>query len=200
MKEVIQIDWEVIRLAYVMGRDYPSFDELAKRYKVSKPLIIEKANNREHPENMGSTWMEQRSRYIQRKQDMQTNLAQEEAKRSVAAIVKGMDGIIIRSLRIILRELDSIIKLQEEAIRDKKPIPITKAVKISDITRLAETMSKISGDKGAKELVVKLQVAEKQSRDIESLEDLTDEELQQLRNQIEFGADAVDTGFEVVDN
>lgn len=200
MSKSVSVNWENIRLSYVMGRDYPSFDELSKRFKVSKPLIIQRANDRENPDNNGTTWMEQRSRYIQGKQDLQTNIAQEEAKKSVAAIVKGMDGIVMRSLRIIIRELDAIIKLQDEALNEGRPVPIMKAVKIADVTRLAEMMSKLSGSKGAKELVVKLQVAEKQGRDIESLEDLTDSELEQLRTQIEYGTDAVDAEFEISNN
>lgn len=45
---------------YVMSVEYPSIDELYNKYKVSKPLMIAKSNDREDAANNGLTWQEQR--------------------------------------------------------------------------------------------------------------------------------------------
>jgi hypothetical protein len=188
------INWDVIRSAYVLGSDYPSFDTIAKRFDIPKPLLIAKANDRADPINRGMTWLEQRDNHIDKKQKLQEDVAENEAKKSMAVIVKSLNGITVRAFKLLIRELDQLLKEQDEAIANKRPIPITRAVKMNDLSKLADTMYRLTGAAGAKEMVVKLQLAQAEHRDVSSLRDLSDEELLEAKTQIRNG------GYQVIED
>lgn len=188
------INWDVIRSAYVLGSDYPSFDTIAKRFDIPKPLLIAKANDRTDPINRGMTWLEQRDNHIDKKQKLQEDVAENEAKKSMAVIVKSLNGITVRAFKLLIRELDQLLKEQDEAIANKRPVPITRAVKMNDLSKLADTMYRLTGAAGAKEMVVKLQMAQAEHRDVSSLRDLSDEELLEAKMQIRNG------GYQVIED
>lgn len=200
MSNIKQYNWDVIRADYVMGTDYPSFDELAKRHKVSKPVLIAKANDLEDPINRGKSWAQQRNDFIQKKQSIQEDVAVNEAKKSVAMFVKVLNNVGLRAFKIINRDLEFIDKEQAEAINKGNRYPIHKVIKISDITKIVEVLHKLSGSE-SKELLVKLELAGKKAEDNRvRLQDLSDEELDQVDRQVKSGGvQPIDTEFEVVE-
>lgn len=200
MSNIKQYNWDVIRADYVMGTDYPSFDELAKRHKVSKPVLIAKANDLEDPINRGKSWVQQRNDFIQKKQSIQEDVAVNEAKKSVAMFVKVLNNVGLRAFKIINRDLEFIDKEQAEAINKGNRYPIHKVIKISDITKIVEVLHKLSGSE-SKELLVKLELAGKKAEDNRvRLQDLSDEELEQVDRQVKSGGvQPIDTEFEVIE-
>jgi hypothetical protein len=188
MANIKQIDWDKIHGDYVLGTDYPSFDELAKRYGISKPLLIAKANDIDDPLNRGRTWLEQRKDYIEKKQSLQEDIAVNEAKKAVKNYVKIINNMGIKAFQLINRELDRLDKKQREAIDVGESYPIGKFVKISDITKIAEVLHKLSGADNAREMLVKLELADKKSEsDNIKLQDLTDEEIEDIDRQVKHG-------------
>jgi hypothetical protein len=200
MSNIKQYNWDVIRADYVMGTDYPSFDEIAKRHNVSKPVLIAKANDLEDPINRGKSWVQQRNDFIQKKQSIQEDVAVNEAKKSVAMFVKVLNNVGLRAFKIINRDLEFIDKEQAEAINKGNRYPIHKVIKISDITKIVEVLHKLSGSE-SKELLVKLELAGKKAEDNRvRLQDLSDEELEQVDRQVKSGGvQPIDTEFEVVE-
>jgi hypothetical protein len=201
MPNIKQIDWDKIRADYVLGTDYPSFDELSKRYNLAKPTILAKANNLDDPVNRGKTWIQQRQTYIEKKQQLQEDVAVNEAKKSVAMFVKVLNNVGLRAFKIINRDLEFIDKEQAEAINKGNRYPIHKVIKISDITKIVEVLHKLSGSE-SKELLVKLELAGKKAEDNRvRLQDLSDEELDQVDRQVKSGGilQPIDTEFEVVE-
>jgi hypothetical protein len=200
MSNIKQYNWDVIRADYVMGTDYPSFDEIAKRHNVSKPVLIAKANDLEDPINRGKSWVQQRNDFIQKKQSIQEDVAVNEAKKSVAMFVKVLNNVGLRAFKIINRDLEFIDKEQAEAIDKGNRYPIHKVIKISDITKIVEVLHKLSGSE-SKELLVKLELAGKKAEDNRvRLQDLSDEELEQVDRQVKSGGvQPIDTEFEVVE-
>jgi hypothetical protein len=200
MSNIKQYNWDVIRADYVMGTDYPSFDEIAKRHNVSKPVLIAKANDLEDPINRGKSWVQQRNDFIQKKQSIQEDVAVNEAKKSVAMFVKVLNNVGLRAFKIINRDLEFIDKEQAEAINKGNRYPIHKVIKISDITKIVEVLHKLSGSE-SKELLVKLELAGKKAEDNRvRLQDLSDEELDQVDRQVKSGGvQPIDTEFEVVE-
>ena len=156
MSNYKEINWDKIRGDYVLGTDYPSFDELSKRYNISKPLLIAKANDISDPINKGKTWIEQRQSHIDRKQQIQEDVAITEAKAAVKTFVKVLNNIGLKAFKVINRQLDQIDKDQQEAINNNKPFNLNKHVKISDITKIVEVLHKISGAEGSHEMLLKL--------------------------------------------
>ena len=69
-----------------------------------------------------------------------------------------------------------------------------RSVKLNDLSKLADTMYRLTGAAGAKEMVVKLQLAQAEHRDISSLRDLSDEELLEAKMQIRNG------GYQVIED
>lgn len=200
MSNIKQYNWDVIRADYVMGTDYPSFDEIAKRHNVSKPVLIAKANDLEDPINRGKSWVQQRNDFIQKKQSIQEDVAVNEAKKSVAMFVKVLNNVGLRAFKIINRDLEFIDKEQAEAINKGNRYPIHKVIKISDITKIVEVLHKLSGSE-SKELLVKLELAGKKAESNRvRLQDLSDEELDQVDRQVKSGGvQPIDTEFEVVE-
>jgi hypothetical protein len=70
-----EINWDLIRAEYVMSIEYPSIDDLVIKYNVSKPLMIQKSNDRDDPINNGQTWQEQRKSFIDKKRSSEENQA-----------------------------------------------------------------------------------------------------------------------------
>jgi dsDNA-specific endonuclease/ATPase MutS2 len=201
MSNIKQINWDRIRADYVLGTDYPSFDELAKRHDVSKPTILAKANDLNDSVNRGKTWLQQREEHIAKKQEIQQDVAVNEAKNSIKNFVKVLNNMGLKAFKIVNRELDYIDKIQAEEIATGKPLSMRKQVKMSDITKIVDVLQKIAGTEGAKEIVVKLELAGKTADQKKvSLTELSDEDFARLDRQIQGGgAGAIDAEFEVVE-
>ena len=195
------INWDKIRAEYVLGTDYPSFDELAKRHGISKPTILSKANDLNDPVNRGKSWLQQREEYVAKKQEIQQDVAVNEAKNSVKNFVKVLNNMGLKAFKIINRELDYIDRIQTEEIASGKPLSMRKQVKMSDITKIVDVLQKIAGGDGAKEIIVKLELAGRAAdKKNVSLSELSDEDFENLDRQIQRGGtDITDADFEVVD-
>jgi hypothetical protein len=200
MPNILKINWDKIRADYVLGTDYPSFDELAKRYNISKPVILEKANDVNDSINRGRTWLQQREDYIAKKQEIQKDVAVNEAKNLVKNFVKVLNNMGLKAFKIINRELDYIDKIQANEIATGKPLSMRKQVKMSDITKIVDVLQKIAGGEGAKEIIVKLELAGRAAdKKNVSLSELSDEDFENLDRQIQRGGtDITDADFEVV--
>lgn len=199
MPNIKQINWDKIRADYVLGTDYPSFDELARRHDVSKPTILAKANDLDDPINRGKSWIQQREEYVARKQEIQQDVAVVEAKETVKKFVKVLNNVGLKAFKIINRELDYIDKVQAEEIATGKPLSMRKQFKISDITKIVDVLQKIAGSDGARDIVVKLNLVGKSGK--VNLTDLTDEELEELDRQVKSGGtQPVDAEFEVMED
>jgi hypothetical protein len=195
-----EINWDKIRADYVLGTDYPSFDELAKRHGISKPLILAKANDVSDPINRGKTWLQQRQEYIVKKQDIQQDVAMTEAKNFVRNFVRVLNNMGLKAFRIVNRELDYIDRVQEEEIKEGKPLSMRKQVKMSDITKIVEVLQKIAGGDGARDIFVKLELAGKVAEQKQiGLSELSDEDFDKLDKQIQNGG-IVDAEFEALEN
>lgn len=194
------INWDKIRAEYVLGTDYPSFDELAKRHGISKPTILAKANDLSDPVNRGKSWLQQREEYVAKKQEVQQDVAVNEAKNSVKNFIKVLNNMGLKAFKIINRELDYIDKIQADEIATGKPLSMRKQVKMSDITKIVEVLQKIAGGDGAKEMIVKLELAGQAANKKKiSLAELSDEDFNNLDRQIQNGGTGItDADFEVV--
>lgn len=179
-----EINWDIIRTEYVTSNQYPSFDELSGKYNVSKPLLISKANDREDAMNSGLSWVEQREKFIARKRNSEENAAIEESKKMVKKVVGELNNIGLKVFKLVNRDLDNLLKLQEEAIDNNTEFPINRYVKLADVAKIAESLHKLTGSQGAKEMVLRLEVGNKNQK---SLADLSDEELEKIDYQIKTG-------------
>lgn len=205
MPNIKKINWDIIRADYVLGTDYPSFDELAKRHGISKPTILAKANDLNDQINRGKTWLQQREEYIAKKQEVQQDVAVNEAKRSVKNFVRVLNNMGLKAFKIVNRELDYIDKVQADDLAAGQPLSMRKQVKMSDITKIVEVLQKIAGGEGVREIIVKLEMAESAAqRKNVRLSDLSDEDFENLDRQIQRGgnggAEVTDVDFEVVDD
>jgi 23S rRNA G2069 N7-methylase RlmK/C1962 C5-methylase RlmI len=201
MANIKTIDWDKIRADYVLNPSYPSFDEIAKIHGISKPLILSKANDLNDPINRGKSWIQQRQSYIEKKQQIQEDIATSEAKSSVKNFVKVLNNMGLKAFKIINRELDYIDKVQADDMANNRPLSMRKQVKMSDITKIVDVLQKIAGGEGAKEILVKLELANKQAdnRSVK-LQELSDEDFKQVEYQIKNGgAQAIETDYEEVE-
>ena len=201
MANIKTIDWDKIRADYVLNPSYPSFDEIAKIHGISKPLILAKANDLNDPINRGKSWIQQRQAYIEKKQQIQEDIATSEAKSSVKNFVKVLNNMGLKAFKIINRELDYIDKVQADDIANGRPLSMRKQVKMSDITKIVDVLQKIAGGEGAKEILVKLELANKQADNKNvKLQELSDEDFKQVEYQINNGgAQAIETDYEEVE-
>ena len=115
MPNIKEINWDVIRADYVMDASYPSYDELCRKYGISKPLLIEKANDRNDVINQGFTWIEQREKFTKKKQSVAEDVAITQAKKHINNYIKILNNIGFKSFTILTRELDWIEKQQKKA-------------------------------------------------------------------------------------
>jgi len=183
-----EINWDVIRADYVMDASYPSYDELCRKYGISKPLLIEKANDRNDVINQGFTWIEQREKFTKKKQSVAEDVAITQAKKHINNYIKILNNIGFKSFTILTRELDWIEKQQKKAEEAGGHFSIKGYLKVGDIVKVAEALYKLSGTEGAKELTVKLELAGKQAeKGGYRLQDLTDEELAETDLRIKGG-------------
>lgn len=188
MANIKDINWDIIRADYVMNPSYPSYDEICKKHNVSKPTLIAVANDTSNDMNRGLTWLQQRERHVKNKQDAQEKTAVSEAKKAIAVYVKVLNNIGLKAFKLIDRELDFLVEEQEIAIMKKEYFPIRKYVKISDITKIAEVLHKMSGAAGAKEMLVRLELAGKEAgkKDV-NLHDLSNDEFEIVEEQVKQG-------------
>jgi hypothetical protein len=184
-----EINWDTIRADYVMNPAYPSYDDICKKHDISKPILIAKANDRDDGLNRGLTWTEQRERYVKKKQSVQEDVAVSEAKKAIATYIKVLNNIGLKAFKLIDKELDYLSKEQDNAIEDKKHYPIGKHVKISDLTKIADVLYKMSNKGRAREILVKLELAEKKAKEkgVTNLSDLTDAEFEVIEQQVKSG-------------
>lgn len=188
MANIKTINWDKIRADYVLSPNYPSFDEIAKKHGISKPLILSKANDLNDPINRGKSWIQQRQAYVEKKQQIQEDIATSEAKSSVKNFVKVLNNMGLKAFKIINRELDYIDKVQADDIDNNRPLSMRKQVKMSDITKIVDVLQKIAGGEGAKEILVKLELANKQANNRSvKLQELSDEDFKQVEYQINNG-------------
>lgn len=193
MSNVSVINWDKIRADYVMGTDYPTFDELSKRHKISKPLIIEKANDLQDAINRGKSWVQQRADFIEKKQTIQQDVAVEEAKSAVKNFVKILNNVGLKSFRLINRELDFLDKQQMDAIVQGKHYDVRKYVRLSDLTKIAEVLYKLSGAESSREMLVRLDLVNTKlgKDDKVELKDLSDEQLYEIEMQMKNGGSQI---------
>jgi hypothetical protein len=191
-----EINWDLIRAEYVMSIEYPSIDDLVTKYNVSKPLMIQKSNDRNDPINNGQTWQEQRKSFIDKKRSSEENQAIAESKRMIKAVVREMNNIGLKAFKLVSRDLDELLRLQQQAIDSKEDFNVQRYVRLADVSKIAESLHKLTGSSGAKEMVLRLEVGEKQK----SLSDLSDEELARIDYQAQTGqADVTDAEYEIVE-
>jgi hypothetical protein len=191
-----EINWDLIRAEYVMSVEYPSIDDLVSKHNVSKPLMIQKSNDRSDPINNGKTWQEQRKDFIDKKRNSEENQAIAESKKMIKGVVNELNNISLKAFKLVSRDLDELLRLQEEAIDKKEPFNIQRYVRLGDVAKIAESLHKLTGSQGAKEMVLRLEVGNKQK----SLADLSDEELKRLDYQVQTGqSEIIDVESEVID-
>lgn len=193
-----EINWDLIRAEYVMSVEYPSIDDLCSRYNVSKPLMIQKSNDRSDASNNGRTWQEQRKEFINKKRSSEENTAIEESKKMIKGVVSELNKIGLKVFKLVSNDLDHLLELQEEA-KDKGEIfPTYKYVRIADVAKIADSLQKLTGSQGAKEMVLRLEVKNKNQK---SLADLTEEELAELDTQARTGISSqpIDVEYKVMD-
>lgn len=202
MSNIKQINWDTIRADYVLGTDYPSFDELARRHGISKPLILAKANDLSDPINRGKTWIQQREAHVARKQEIQQDVATNEARNSVKNFIKVLNNMGLKAFKIINRELDYIDSIQTEDLAKGRPLSMRKQVKMSDITKIVDVLQKIAGGEGTKDILVKIELANKEAaRKKVALADLSDDEFSEIDRQIQSGgAGMIEADYDVVKN
>lgn len=189
MSNYKEINWDIIRADYVMGVDYPSYDELSKKHKVSKPLIIAKANDLEDAMNRGKTWMQQREVFVKKKQTIQEDVATQEAKTATKTFIKVLNNVGLKAFKLIDNELNYLLSEQQKAIDKKEYFPIRKYVKIGDIAKIAEVLHKLSGAESSRDMLIKLQLVDGATHGgTINLQDLTEEQLKQLNEQVKYGA------------
>ena len=192
-----EINWDIIRAEYVMSVEYPSIDDLCKKYEVSKPLVIQKSNDREDAINNGKTWQEQRKEFIDKKRNSEENEALAQSKKMIKAVVTELNDIGLKAFKLVSRDLDTLLRLQQEAIDNGEIFPVQKYVRLADVAKIAESLHKLTGSQGAKEMVLRLEVGNKNQK---SLSDLSDEELERIDYQAKTGIEITDTEYEVVDD
>jgi hypothetical protein len=192
-----EINWDIIRAEYVMSVEYPSIDDLCKKYDVSKPLVIQKSNDREDAVNNGKTWQEQRKEFIDKKRNSEENEALAQSKKMIKAVVTELNDIGLKAFKLVSRDLDTLLRLQQEAIDNGEIFPVQKYVRLGDVAKIAESLHKLTGSQGAKEMVLRLEVGNKNQK---SLSDLSDEELAKIDYQAKTGMDITDTEYEIVDD
>jgi len=191
-----EINWDIIRAEYVMSVEYPSIDDLCKKYEVSKPLVIQKSNDREDAINNGKTWQEQRKEFIDKKRNSEENEALAQSKKMIKAVVCELNDIGLKAFKLVSRDLDTLLRLQQEAIDNGEIFPVQKYVRLADVAKIAESLHKLTGSQGAKEMVLRLEVGNKNQK---SLSDLSDEELERIDYQAKTGMDITDTEYEIID-
>lgn len=192
------INWNEIRLEYVMNPLFPSFDDLAKQFNVSKPLLINKANDRDDLINGGSTWSEQREKYVNRKRQAQEDEAVKRQKKMIGKVIDELNSIGLKAFKLVSRELDQLIELQQQAIDNNEPFSVKSYIKLGDVAKIAESLYKITDHKQAKDMIVKLEVYNKEQK---SLEDLSDKELEKIEYKIKHGDnDIIDTEYSEVND
>jgi len=185
MSNIKVINWDVIRADYVMGTDYPSYDELSRRYPVSKPLIIAKANDVSDPINRGLTWMQQRENHISKKQSVQQDVANSEAKSAVKKFVKILNNIGMKAFILLDSDLDQLIKLQKDAKDAGKYFPVKNYIKVGDVAKIAEVLHRLSGNDSVKEMLLRLEVNPGGNK--KALSDLSDKEIEVVAGQVKNG-------------
>jgi carbamoylphosphate synthase small subunit len=114
----------------------------------------------------------------------------------IKAVVREMNNIGLKAFKLVSRDLDELLRLQQQAIDSKEDFNVQRYVRLADVSKIAESLHKLTGSSGAKEMVLRLEVGEKQK----SLSDLSDEELARIDYQAQTGqADVTDAEYEVVE-
>lgn len=186
MANIKEIDWDKIRAYYVTSQSYPSYNDCAKKFGISKTLIINVANDKEHSINQGKTWLQQRNSFAKKKQTLTDKVASDMHKNVVAGVVKEMDAITKKAFQLVSKDLDEMLEEQKRCIDAGEKYNVNRYIRISDVAKLAETMIRITTPESKNEGNRKLVVEFKDSR-VNSLEDLSDDELEQLEYQAETG-------------
>lgn len=160
--------------------------------------MIQKSNDRSDASNNGRTWQEQRKEFINKKRSSEENTAIEESKKMIKGVVSELNKIGLKVFKLVSNDLDHLLELQEEA-KDKGEIfPTYKYVRIADVAKIADSLQKLTGSQGAKEMVLRLEVKNKNQK---SLADLTEEELAELDTQARTGISSqpIDVEYKVMD-
>lgn len=186
MPNIKEINWDEIRAYYVTSKSYPSYDDVSAKYDVTKKLIIAVANDRENEMNNGKTWQEQRATFAMKKQQMSENEAISEHKKLVREVVDQMDSITRKVFKLVSKDLDVLLREQQKAEDAGELFPLNKFIKLGDVAKLAESMTKISqpqkSDDGGGVLTLKIS-----NQETKSLSDLSDEELSNIEYQVATG-------------
>lgn len=181
MANIKTVDWEELKNFYVMSNKFPSYDEVAKKYGISKPLVMSFANNRDEVINQGKTWIELRAEF---RDDKSSKSDSEEAlerkaqtKKSISVMRQVQDGMF----ELISEDLSQLFELQQEAKANGQRFDITKYVRISDFIKLSETIDSMSKPKQNQSAPISITFKESEKK---QLEDMTDDELRKLEFQV----------------
>lgn len=196
MANIKEINWDLIRAEYVMSNEFPSFDELCNKYNLSKPLILSKANDRNDVINNGETWVEQRRKFLDKKRSAQEKVAIDESKKTMKAVVSSLSDIGNKVFKLINRDLDYMLKQQDDAIDNSENYPVHKYIKLADVAKIAESLQKLTGSQGTKSMILKLEMGNQTKK----LEDLSDDELDSIEFQANTGEIIESVDFEEVND
>lgn len=181
------IDWVKIRAEYVMRGDMPSFDTLCAEHHISKPLIIQKAGDRNDELNNGKTWIEARDIFHHKNEAEMQDAVIANSRKYVDTYMKMINNLGVKAFKLLDKDLDRLLVLQEQ----DKDFQIKKHIRLGDFAKLADSMYRLTGAGASKELVINLP-------GVRSLRDLTDSELKDARRQMLGGAPAVDPDREIM--
>jgi len=191
-KRAVLINWDKIRLEYVSSSEYPSFDTLAKKYKVSKPLLINAANDRERDFNLGMTWAEARKNLTERKHEISDNAAIERHEKIVDNISTDLENLLGKLVNLTSDHLDDIIKERLKAQKEGKFFNLGRHIRISDVIKTMETLVKITAPDSKQVTPINITFDGGKGNKPASLEELSDEELEQLEYQVESEGEIID--------
>lgn len=190
-KKAVLINWDRIRLEYVSSSEYPSFDTLSKKYDVSKPLLIDAANDRERDFNLGMTWAEARKNLIQKKHEISDSAAIESHKKIVTRVSTDLEDVLGKLVRLTSDYLDDVLKEQIKSKQNGELFNLGKHVRLPDVIKTMETLIKITAPDSKQVTPINI-VFEGQTNKPQSLEDLSDEELEHLEYKVESEGEIVD--------
>lgn len=191
-KKAVLINWDKIRLEYVSSSEYPSFDTLSKKYKVSKPVLINAANDRERDFNLGMTWAEARKNLTEKKHKISDSAAIESHKKIVDSVSTDLESMLGKLIKLTSDYLDDITKERLRMQKDGKMFNLGRHIKISDVIKTMETLVKITAPDSKQVTPINITFDGGQGNKPASLEELSDEELEQLEYQVESEGEIID--------
>lgn len=76
----------------------------------------------------------------------------------IKRVVNELNDISLKAFKLVSNDLDTLLRLQQEAADAGGLFPVQKYVRIGDVAKIAESLHKLTGSQGAKEMVLRLEV------------------------------------------